>query len=73
MPQEGLEPEEASLRMTVKVQDEQQKVSFPPSCPDSVAITPAEAVTPTEAVTPAGASPPTKDRLRAITAGACAR
>nr|XP_036867282.1 actin filament-associated protein 1-like 2 isoform X2 [Manis javanica] len=68
MPQEGLEPEEASLRMTVKVQDEQQKVSFPPSCPDSVAITPAEAVTPTEAVTPAGASPPTKDRLRAITA-----
>ncbi|XP_036867284.2 actin filament-associated protein 1-like 2 isoform X5 [Manis javanica] len=68
MPQEGLEPEEASLRMTVKVQDEQQKVSFPPSCPDSVAITPAEAVTPTEAITPAGASPPTKDRLRAITA-----
>ncbi|KAK2488410.1 hypothetical protein MC885_011675 [Smutsia gigantea] len=44
MPQESPEPEEVPLRMTVKVQDEQQKVSFSPSCPDSVAITPAEAI-----------------------------
>ncbi|XP_045424794.1 actin filament-associated protein 1-like 2 isoform X2 [Lemur catta] len=47
------EPEEASPRnTTVKIQTEQQKISFPSSCPDAVVAT------------PAGASPPVKDRLR---------
>ncbi|XP_070488298.1 actin filament-associated protein 1-like 2 isoform X4 [Equus przewalskii] len=57
MQQENLEPEEPSLRTTtVKIQTEQQKISFPSSCPDAVALT------------PAGASPPVKDRLRVTTA-----
>lgn len=43
--------------MTVKIQTEQQKISFPPSCPDAVAVTPAEAST------------PVKDRLRVTSAG----
>ncbi|XP_069315936.1 actin filament-associated protein 1-like 2 isoform X5 [Eulemur rufifrons] len=47
------EPEEASPRnTTIKIQTEQQKISFPSSCPDTVVAT------------PAGASPPVKDRLR---------
>ncbi|XP_040480466.1 actin filament-associated protein 1-like 2 isoform X4 [Ursus maritimus] len=55
--QESPEPEEPSPRTTtVKIQTEQQKISFPSSCPD------------TAAVTPAGASPPVKDRLRVTTA-----
>ncbi|XP_076982208.1 actin filament-associated protein 1-like 2 isoform X1 [Tamandua tetradactyla] len=50
-------PEEPSLRITtVKIQTEQQKISFPQSCTDTVAIS------------PAGASPPMKDRLKATTA-----
>ncbi|KAF6316823.1 actin filament associated protein 1 like 2 [Rhinolophus ferrumequinum] len=54
---ESLEPEEPSLRITtVKIQTEQQKISFPPSCPDPVAVTQAEA------------SAPVKDRLRATSA-----
>lgn len=58
---ESLEPEEPSLRITtVKIQTEQQKISFPPSCPDPVAVTQAEAST------------PVKDRLRATSAGAWA-
>uniref|UniRef100_A0A3Q2I7D4 Actin filament-associated protein 1-like 2 n=1 Tax=Equus caballus TaxID=9796 RepID=A0A3Q2I7D4_HORSE len=57
MQQENLESEEPSLRTTmVKIQTEQQKISFPSSCPDAVALT------------PAGASPPVKDRLRVTTA-----
>ncbi|XP_037660541.1 actin filament-associated protein 1-like 2 isoform X2 [Choloepus didactylus] len=53
---ESPEPEESSLRITtVKVQTEQQ-ISFPQSCPDAAAFS------------PAGASPPTKDRLKATTA-----
>lgn len=52
--QESLEP---SPRIaTVKIQTEQQKISFPPSCPDVVAVT------------PAGASTPVKDRLRVTSA-----
>ncbi|XP_032168221.1 actin filament-associated protein 1-like 2 isoform X2 [Mustela erminea] len=55
--QESPEPEEPSLRtMTVKIQTEQQKISFPSSCPD------------TAVVTPAGASPPVKERLRVASA-----
>ncbi|XP_022355070.1 actin filament-associated protein 1-like 2 isoform X3 [Enhydra lutris kenyoni] len=51
------EPEEPSRRTTtVKIQTEQQKISFPSSCPD------------TAAVTPAGASPPVKERLRVASA-----
>ncbi|XP_032735005.1 actin filament-associated protein 1-like 2 isoform X1 [Lontra canadensis] len=51
------EPEEPSPRTTtVKIQTEQQKISFPLSCPD------------TAAVTPAGASPPVKERLRVASA-----
>ncbi|XP_069899997.1 actin filament-associated protein 1-like 2 isoform X9 [Globicephala melas] len=57
MQQESQEPEEPSLGITaVKIQTEQQKISFPPSCPDTVPIT------------PAGASPPVKDRLKATNA-----
>ncbi|XP_014641246.1 PREDICTED: actin filament-associated protein 1-like 2 isoform X3 [Ceratotherium simum simum] len=57
MQQETPEPEEPSLRITtVKIQTEQQKISFPPSCPDAVSVT------------PAGASPPVKDKLRVTTA-----
>ncbi|XP_029788475.1 actin filament-associated protein 1-like 2 isoform X4 [Suricata suricatta] len=55
--QESPEPEEPSLRLpTVKIQTEQQKISFPSSCPD------------TTAVAPAGSSPPVKDKLRVATA-----
>lgn len=62
MQQESQEPEEPSLGITaVRIQTEQQKISFPPSCPDTVPIA------------PAGASPPVKDRLKATNAGACAR
>uniref|UniRef100_A0A8C5YSB7 Actin filament-associated protein 1-like 2 n=1 Tax=Marmota marmota marmota TaxID=9994 RepID=A0A8C5YSB7_MARMA len=51
------EPEEPSLRITtVKFQPEQQRISFPPNCPDTVAVT------------PASASPPVKDRLRVTSA-----
>nr|KAF6424422.1 actin filament associated protein 1 like 2 [Molossus molossus] len=53
--QESLEAEESSPR-AVKIQTEQQKISFPPSCPDTVAVTPAEAST------------PVKDRLRVTSA-----
>ncbi|XP_048663332.1 actin filament-associated protein 1-like 2 isoform X2 [Marmota marmota marmota] len=54
---ESLEPEEPSLRITtVKFQPEQQRISFPPNCPDTVAVT------------PASASPPVKDRLRVTSA-----
>lgn len=54
---ESLEPEEPSLRITtVKIQTEQQRISFPPSCPDTVVAT------------PPGASPPVKDRLRVTSA-----
>ncbi|XP_007456191.1 PREDICTED: actin filament-associated protein 1-like 2-like, partial [Lipotes vexillifer] len=57
MQQESQEPEEPSLGITaVKIQTEQQKISFPPSCPDTVPIA------------PAGASPPVKDRLKATNA-----
>ncbi|KAI5760404.1 AFAP1L2 [Gulo gulo luscus] len=55
--QESPEPEEPSRRTTtVKIQTEQQKISFPSSCPD------------TAAVTPTGASPPVKERLRVASA-----
>uniref|UniRef100_H0WIG2 Actin filament associated protein 1 like 2 n=1 Tax=Otolemur garnettii TaxID=30611 RepID=H0WIG2_OTOGA len=54
---ESPEPEEPSPRnTTVKINTEQQKISFPLSCPDTVVAT------------PAGSSPPVKDRLRAPTA-----
>ncbi|XP_030797187.1 actin filament-associated protein 1-like 2 isoform X5 [Rhinopithecus roxellana] len=54
---ESLEPEEPSQRITtVKIQTEQQRISFPPSCPDTVVAT------------PPGASPPVKDRLRVTSA-----
>ncbi|KAM9197131.1 actin filament-associated protein 1-like 2 isoform 5-T5 [Dugong dugon] len=54
---ESPEPEEPCLRIaTVKIQTEQQKISFPQSCPDTMTLT------------PAGASPPGKDRLRATSA-----
>ncbi|XP_032464152.1 actin filament-associated protein 1-like 2 isoform X10 [Phocoena sinus] len=57
MQQESQEPEEPSLGITaVKIQTEQQKISFPPSCPDTVPVA------------PAGASPPVKDRLKATNA-----
>ncbi|XP_070288315.1 actin filament-associated protein 1-like 2 isoform X4 [Myotis yumanensis] len=55
--QESPEPEELSPRIsTVKIQTEQQKLSFSSSCPDAVAVT------------PAGASTPAKDRLRVTSA-----
>ncbi|KAG8517436.1 Actin filament-associated protein 1-like 2, partial [Galemys pyrenaicus] len=51
------EPGEPSLRITtVKIQTEQQKISFSPSCPDAVIVT------------PAGASPPGKDRSKTTSA-----
>nr|XP_058154320.1 actin filament-associated protein 1-like 2 isoform X5 [Dasypus novemcinctus] len=54
---ESPEAEEPPLRITtVKIQTEQQKISFPQSCPDAAAIS------------PAGASPPLKDRSKATTA-----
>ncbi|XP_059756263.1 actin filament-associated protein 1-like 2 isoform X6 [Balaenoptera ricei] len=57
MQQGSQEPEEPSLGITaVKIQTEQQKISFPPSCPDTVPVA------------PAGASPPVKDRLKATNA-----
>ena len=62
MQQESQEPEEPSLGGTeVKLQAGQQKTSPSPSCPDTVAVT------------PAGSSPPVKDRLKAASPGACAR
>lgn len=55
------EPEEPSPRIsTVRIQAEQQKLSFPPSSPDAVAVA------------PAGAGAPAKDRLRVTSAGTCA-
>ncbi|XP_057387383.1 actin filament-associated protein 1-like 2 isoform X4 [Balaenoptera acutorostrata] len=57
MQQGSQEPEEPCLGITaVKIQTEQQKISFPPSCPDTVPVA------------PAGASPPVKDRLKATNA-----
>ncbi|CAK6436085.1 unnamed protein product [Pipistrellus nathusii] len=51
------EPEEPSPRIsTVRIQAEQQKLSFPPSSPDAVAVA------------PAGAGAPAKDRLRVTSA-----
>lgn len=62
MQQESQEPEEPSLGGTeVKLQAGQQKTSFPPSGPEAAAVA------------PAGSSPPVKDRLKATSAGACAR
>ncbi|XP_023571252.1 actin filament-associated protein 1-like 2 isoform X2 [Octodon degus] len=47
------EAEEPALRITtVKLQAEQQRISFPPNCPDTMAAV------------PASTSPPVKDRLR---------
>ncbi|XP_054585112.1 actin filament-associated protein 1-like 2 [Eptesicus fuscus] len=55
--QESPEPGELSPRIsTVRIQTEQQKLSFPSSCPDAVAVT------------PAGTSTPAKDRLRVTSA-----
>ncbi|XP_006162819.1 actin filament-associated protein 1-like 2 isoform X1 [Tupaia chinensis] len=54
---ESPESEEQSLKVaTIKIQTEQQKISFPPSCSDTVVVT------------PAGTSPPVKDRLKATSA-----
>ena len=62
MQQESQEPEEPSLGGTeVKLQAGQQKTSPSPSCPDTVAVT------------PAGSSPPVKDRMKAASPGACTR
>ncbi|KAL1789210.1 actin filament-associated protein 1-like 2 [Sigmodon hispidus] len=55
--QESLEPMEPPLRITtVKLQAEQQRISFPANCPDTMAST------------PASASPPVKDKLRVTSA-----
>ncbi|XP_069844169.1 actin filament-associated protein 1-like 2 isoform X3 [Dipodomys merriami] len=55
---ESQEPEELTLKTpTVKLQAEQQRISFPANCPDTVATV------------PASASPPVKDRLRVTSAG----
>lgn len=73
--QESPEPEEPSQRITtVKIQTEQQKISFPPSCPDILAASPAGASAPVKDTpagagtpvkdTPAGTSAPVKDKLR---------
>ncbi|KAM8781760.1 actin filament-associated protein 1-like 2 isoform 3-T3 [Rhynchonycteris naso] len=57
MQQKSPEPDEPPLRITtVKIQTEQQKISFPSSCPDTIAVA------------PAGASTPAKDRLRVTSA-----
>ncbi|XP_012873311.1 PREDICTED: actin filament-associated protein 1-like 2 [Dipodomys ordii] len=54
---ESQEPEELTLKTpTVKLQAEQQRISFPANCPDTVATA------------PASASPPAKDRLRVTSA-----
>ncbi|XP_021109057.1 actin filament-associated protein 1-like 2 isoform X5 [Heterocephalus glaber] len=51
------EPEEPALRIaTVKLQAEQQRISFPSNCPDTMAAA------------PASSSPPVKDRLRVTSA-----
>lgn len=72
VPQESPEPEEAPQRITtVKIQTEQQKISFPPSCPDALAASPVGAGTPVKD-TPAGAGTPVKDKLRVTPAGTCA-
>uniref|UniRef100_A0A8C0X1R9 Actin filament-associated protein 1-like 2 n=1 Tax=Castor canadensis TaxID=51338 RepID=A0A8C0X1R9_CASCN len=58
---ESQEPEEPALKITtVKVQAEQQRISFPANCPDIIAAAPASAS--------ASASPPGKDRLRVTSA-----
>ncbi|XP_042545402.1 actin filament-associated protein 1-like 2 isoform X1 [Dipodomys spectabilis] len=55
---ESQEPEELTLKTpTVKLQAEQQRISFPANCPDTIATA------------PASASPPVKDRLRVTSAG----
>ncbi|XP_008828445.1 actin filament-associated protein 1-like 2 isoform X2 [Nannospalax galili] len=54
---ESSEPAEPVLKITtVKLQAEQQRISFPANCPDTVATS------------PASASPPVKDRLRVTSA-----
>ncbi|KAM4851734.1 actin filament-associated protein 1-like 2 isoform 2-T2 [Thomomys bottae] len=54
---ESQEPEELTLKIpTVKLQAEQQRISFPANCPDTIATT------------LASASPPVKDRLRVTSA-----
>ncbi|XP_055447696.1 actin filament-associated protein 1-like 2 isoform X3 [Psammomys obesus] len=56
--QESSELTEPTPRITmVKLQAEQQRISFPANCPDTVASA------------PASASPPVKDRLRVTSAG----
>ncbi|XP_051002809.1 actin filament-associated protein 1-like 2 [Acomys russatus] len=55
--QESSEPVECPVRTTtVKLQAEQQRISFPANCPDTVAST------------PTSASPPVKDKLRVTSA-----
>ncbi|XP_036029484.1 actin filament-associated protein 1-like 2 isoform X1 [Onychomys torridus] len=55
--QESLEPTEPTLRITtVKLQAEQQRISFPANCPDTMASV------------PTSASPPVKDKLRVTSA-----
>lgn len=56
--QESLEPIEPTPRITtVKLQAEQQRISFPANCPDTIASAPVTA------------SPPVKDKLRVTSAG----
>lgn len=55
--QESSEPTEPTLRITtVKLQAEQQRISFPANCPDTMAST------------PTSASPPVKDKMRVTSA-----
>ncbi|XP_052619387.1 actin filament-associated protein 1-like 2 isoform X5 [Peromyscus californicus insignis] len=55
--QEPSEPTEPTLRITtVKLQAEQQRISFPANCPDTMASS------------PTSASPPVKDKLRVTSA-----
>ena len=61
MQQESQEAEEPSLGGTELKLQAGQKASFPPSGPEAAAVA------------PAGSSPPVKDRLKATSAGACAR
>lgn len=56
--QESSEPIEPTLRITtVKLQAEQQRISFPANCPDTMASAPITA------------SPPVKEKLRVTSAG----
>lgn len=56
--QEFSEPLEPALRIpTVKLQAEQQRISFPGNCPDTMVSA------------PTSASPPVKDKLRVSSAG----